>query len=372
MKNVLVLGGTGAMGVYLLPELVNLGYTVYCTSRSARENKDSITYLFGNAQDINWLTEILGKTKPDAIVDFLFYKTEDFRSRAEFFLDATEHYIFLSSYRVYADTKIIAEDSPRLLDVTNDGAYLKTDEYALAKARQEDILRASNKNNWTIIRPTITFSKERFQLGTYEAGTLLHRAKYNLPVVLPKELLDTETTLSWGGDVARMLAYLVLNQKAYGEAFNVCTSEHHTWQYVADLYKKAIGLETKVCTFKEYELIHQGHFSQLLYDRCYNRIVDNSKVLAVTGLTQEVLTPLNIALERELAPFPIIRYMMDSNQCVKINLLLGTKTPDVTINRKLRILWLIDRNPALKQIYAIARKLGFVYMIKCILFAWKK
>ena len=64
----------------------------------------------------------------------------------------------------------------RLLDVSHDSIYLKTDEYALAKARQEDILRKSGKNNWTIIRPYITYSESRLQLGVLEKEAWLYRA----------------------------------------------------------------------------------------------------------------------------------------------------------------------------------------------------
>ena len=70
------------------------------------------------------------------------YTTEELKDRIELMLSATEQYIFLSSSRVYAGTdSLLTEDSPRLLDVTNDKEYLKTDEYALAKAREENIIQ---------------------------------------------------------------------------------------------------------------------------------------------------------------------------------------------------------------------------------------
>ena len=40
---------------------------------------------------------------------------------------------------------------------------------------------------------------------------------------------------------------------------------------------------------------------QLRYDRCFHRVVDNSKILALMGETQEDLTPLAEGLRRELA-----------------------------------------------------------------------
>lgn len=368
MSRILVLGGTGAMGVYLLPELAKMGYEVYCTSRSKRENKNGIAYLCGNAKDINWVNKVVNESPFDVIIDFMIYWNEDFASRADLFLNATKHYIFLSSYRVYADSKIINEESPRLLDVTSDITYLKSNEYALLKAREEDVLFENSQRNWTIVRPTITYSKERFQLGTFEGDTLLHRAMHKLPVALPKELLDTETTLSWGGDVAKMIARLVLNEKAYGEVFNVCTSEHYTWQYVANLYQKAIGLETKVCQMKEYEQIHLGHYAQLRYDRMYNRIMDNSKVLSVTGLTQADMTPLHVALPRELAAFPNIRYEPNIDQCARLDMILRTRTSLLGISPKKKIGYFVMTVPVLRKILWFSKRIGIFQFAKNILY----
>ena len=99
---------------------------------------------------------------------------ELFTKRYKLLLENTKHYIYLSSYRVYADEQHpITESAPRLLDVSDDKEMLETDTYALAKARQEDILSASSFKNWTAIRPAITFSKRRYQLVTMEANTVV-------------------------------------------------------------------------------------------------------------------------------------------------------------------------------------------------------
>ena len=46
-------------------------------------------------------------------------------SRAQFALMAIYHWLFIPlSYRVYADSPLITEDSPRLLDVSDDPEYL--------------------------------------------------------------------------------------------------------------------------------------------------------------------------------------------------------------------------------------------------------
>lgn len=113
-------------------------------------------YRQGDAKDPAFLRELLSE-RWDAIVDFMVWSTAEFADRVEQCLNATGQYVFVSSYRVYADSPVIAEDSPRLLDVVDDSDYLKTDEYALAKARCENMLFESGKKNWTIVRPAVTY-----------------------------------------------------------------------------------------------------------------------------------------------------------------------------------------------------------------------
>ena len=247
-KRILLLGGTGAIGASVAPELLRRGFSVYITSRSAHaSNEPGVTYLQGNAKDEAFLDELLAE-RFDAIIDFMIYTTESFSARYEKLLSSTEHYVFLSSYRVYGDngSKPITEQSPRLLDSVNDPEYLKTDEYGLTKARQENILRAGTRKNFTIIRPAITYAGDRFQLGTMEANEFLVRVKDHKTVIFPKEMLKKQATMTWAGDVGKMIARLVLNEKAYGETYTAATAEHHTWGEILKTYRRILGMRTKL------------------------------------------------------------------------------------------------------------------------------
>lgn len=303
-KKILLLGGTGAMGVYLAPELLDLGYQVYVTSRRPHTSDDpDLIYLTGNAKDNGFLHQLL-EQKFDAIVDFMIYHTDEFRQRHLDLLDATPHYLFVSSYRVYGDNhgKPITEDSPRLLDSVQDPEYLKTDEYGLTKARQENILRESGRKNWTILRPAITYSKERFQLGTMEACDFLKRALAGKAVIFPKQMLGKYATLSWAGDVAKLISRMVLNEDAMGEAFTVSTAEHHTWKEVMNIYQELLGMQVKIVDLSVYQDIMGGPY-QIKYDRMLDRIVDNSKALKITGMRQEEFLSLKDGLRMELENF---------------------------------------------------------------------
>ena len=122
-------------------------------------------------------------------------------------------------------------------------------------------------------------------------------------VLLPEGAMDVQATLSWAGDVAKMIARLLFNDKAYGETYSVCTNEHHTWREIAEMYKEIGGLSYKVISNEDYIAVWGNNSiyarQQLIYDRCLNRVMDNSKILRDTGLSASDLTPIKAALKME-------------------------------------------------------------------------
>ena len=309
----LLLGGTGAMGVYLVQYLIERGWDVTVTSRSEHPNRSYVTYVKGNAKDKAFLDGLLNSQRWDVIVDFMVWGTQEFSARYQALLGACDQYVFLSSYRAYADSPVIVEDSHRLLDVCQDKDYLATDEYALAKARQENLIRASGRDNWTIVHPSITYSKARFQICTLECEQWLWRWMRGLAIALPPEMLDKQTTLTWAGDAARFIACLCANIDALGQTVNVVTGEHMTWRQVIDIYDSILPLPVDVrpVSVEEYIDIVQMRYP-VLYDRMFDRVLDNSKALRLSGLKQSDLKPLKEGLTQELKPFlesPKFRYI---------------------------------------------------------------
>lgn len=291
-QKILVLGGTGAMGNHLVKILSEAGYPVYVTTRGMRESKGNVIYIQGNAHDETFLNKLFREHHFDCVIDFMVYNTPEFKGRYEFLLRSTRQYVFLSSARVYAQSNsLITEESPRLLDVCKDEEYLATDDYALTKARQEDILYKSNYKNWTIIRPYITFSEIRLQLGVFEKEDWLFRALRGEAIVFSRDIAPHLTALTYGYDVARGIAGLVGNQEALGETFHIATAESHTWEEIARLYvdtlKEITGKSPRLtmvdrCFFLDHD---RAKFS-VKYSRLFDYRYDNSKILRfVPGLT---------------------------------------------------------------------------------------
>lgn len=328
MKKILLIGGTGALGTYLTQELVKMGYGVDVVSMDEKYSiVKNLRYFQRDAKDIDFLTELL-KNEYDAIVDFMIYHTvAEFSKYCDLFLDNTAHYLYLSSYRVYADAKgRVNEETPRLLDALPDG-YIKANDYAIYKAEGEDYLRATGKTNWTILRPSITYSKRRFQLTVLEGAHFLHRAQAGKTVALPKIALDAQATLSWAGDFGKMVARLLFNPYAFGEAYTVGTAEHHSWREMAEIYGRIIGLKYQAVETDDFLDIMDGHahfFKQgLFYDRCLNRAIDNSKILNATGFKQSDLMPTEDGLRMELSQLDLRDLPENQAVCARMDAFLG-------------------------------------------------
>lgn len=281
--NILIFGGTGAMGTHLVSILAARGVKCFVTTRRHLENKENVEYLVGDAHDINFIKSIFSIRQWDAIVDFMKYSTKDFESRVDLLLSNTKQYIYLSSSRVYAENKeLLKENSPLLLDVCQDTEYLQTDEYALAKARQERILRKSGKNNWTIIRPYITFNEQRLQLTALEKESWLYRALKGKTIVLSKDLLGRTTTLTYGYDVARAITVLIGDDTVLGEIFHITNSKSLRWKDILSLYlsviEKNLGFTPKVKIVDQWQPYMGGNKYQVRWDRLYDRKFDNTKI----------------------------------------------------------------------------------------------
>jgi nucleoside-diphosphate-sugar epimerase len=322
-KKILVLGATGAMGQYLVPELAAGGHQVTAVSLDhVDDSHPNLRRLRGDALADAAFRDRLLAEHWDGIVDFLIYTTRALESALPRALAATDHYLYLSSYRVYADEEHpVRESSPRLIDVSPDAALLASDDYCIYKARGENLLRSLPRRNWTIIRPAITYSRLRYQLVTLEAPNTVGRAFAGRPVVLPIQAKDRQATMSWAGDVATMIAGLLLREETLGETYSVCTAEHRTWGEIADYYRDLCGLKSIWVDQEDFLSViarpgsRQGARWQLEYDRLFDRVMDNARVLAATGLKQSHLMPLYEGLKHEISrcprdvPWPVLEAM---------------------------------------------------------------
>ena len=89
-KRILLIGGTGSMGVYLTELLLKQNYQVEVAAITSGEiQHPNLQSIILDARDIGNLTRLL-ETRPDAVIDFLDYKPAEYRKRCELFLRHTK------------------------------------------------------------------------------------------------------------------------------------------------------------------------------------------------------------------------------------------------------------------------------------------
>lgn len=290
-RSILILGGTGAMGGHLVNFLSKIeDFQIYVTSRKNRKKIANITYIEGNARDKGFIRELLTDNLYDCIVDFMNYNLDEFEYIHKELLASTSHYIFLSSCRVFDKSEQpITEESPRLLETSKDIAFLATNRYALRKAREEDLLKDSGMRNYTIVRPYITYSGNRLQLGICEKEDWLYRTLNDKSVLLSERILDKKTTLTYGKDVSWGIFQILLNTTPNGSDINLTTQQTITWGEILSLYNNIIYQETgkhinlyTAAGISKLEDVYEGGYNTI-YDRQWNRFFDNTKANKICG-----------------------------------------------------------------------------------------
>jgi nucleoside-diphosphate-sugar epimerase len=305
-KNVLLIGGGGTLGTYVAKELLKLGCSVdvLCLEEKV-SNHEKLSYFKAYATQ-EFLINLFKKNHYHGIVDFVHYQeVEDYRQIHKLLTKNSEHLIFLSSYRVYANLEYpITENAPHLLEVTEDKEFLEKEKYALSKARVEKFLREeSEAENWTIVRPVISFSQKRFDVVTISGRTIIDKAKSGKTIILPEAAKNLTAGLDWAGNTGKLIANLLFKKETYKEAYTISTAQNLTWGEVAEIYSELIGVKfqwTDIDTYVESDSCIKNNIWALLYDRLYDRKIDNRKVLSATGLKREDFLSIKEGIKKEL------------------------------------------------------------------------
>lgn len=308
-KKVLLIGGGGTLGRHTSAELLNKGckVDVICLEDYVSDN-EKLCYFKANA-DLEYLTEFLRDKYYDGIVNFVHYpEAEQYKPVHMLLTSKTDQLVFLSSYRVYADLQHpVTETAPQLFDVSRDKEFLETEKYSVSKSKCEHYIREeSGTYNWTIVRPVISFSERRFDIVyPQSADSVKKHIAENDPIILPKDAKNLTAGLDWSGNSGKLIANLLFKPKALGEAFTVSTAQNYTWGEIAEMYTDICGITFNWVTLEEYfgvnPHLQEGGKWPIIYDRLYDRKIDNNKILTITGLKKDDFKTIKQGIEIELS-----------------------------------------------------------------------
>ena len=308
-KRVLLIAGGGTLGTHVSHELLRLGATVEVICPEEKRSDDERLIFHQSLATEELLRSLFAEKHYDGIVNFIHYKDpEEYRAIHPLLIANTDHLIFLSSYRVYANEQHpLTESAPRLTEVVTDPDFLENEKYAVPKSRCEDFLRNECAGQpWTIVRPVISFSNLRLDMLMYSKHRVLKAADEGNELLLPSLVKDFTAGLDWAGNSGKLIANLLFKPDAIGDTFTVYSGHGMTWGEVGAVYEKLTGVKLRWCDEEEYLTFHHSvreHKSSTwawIYDRRFNRDIDCSKILRVTGLSKSDFASVEEGLVHEL------------------------------------------------------------------------
>jgi len=284
MKKALLIAGGGTLGTYTAEELLRLGHSVDVICLEDKVSDNNNLRFYKEKATLAFLESLFKDNHYDGVVNFLHFKDDkDYIPYHALLTKNTDHLIFLSSYRVYADLQHpITETAPQLIDVIKDDPlFHETETYALAKSRAERFLNNNPyPKNWTIVRPVISFSDRRLDICMVSRHDVLDAVKENKAVKMPIEAKNLTAGLDWAGNSGKLIANLLFKKECIGEAYTISSAQNLTVSQVADLYTEILGVTFQ---WEPADFVETDY--RWKYDRLFDRKIDNTKVLKATGLT---------------------------------------------------------------------------------------
>lgn len=289
---ILIIGGTGAMGEPLTQIMSeDKENTVYVMVRHPRETEaDNVIYLPGNANDFGFFTRTVSPGF-DVIVDFMNWKPKKLKQRLEVIFTSCDQYIVMGSSAVYANSYgPLTEDSPRLIDHYSKAESKQTYRYHIRKSVIENLVMKAPHHHWTICRPSLTYNRNKVTILGYNKNIWLWRYLHDRTIVIPQDVMDKKTTITYGGDAARVISKLVGNPNALGEVVNVASDKTATQGEILDMYRELLpeigGRELKIRFIPDASELWKDfppQYDIYVKDRCLDRCFSTEKQTQMCG-----------------------------------------------------------------------------------------
>lgn len=229
---VLVIGGTGVIGSFVVQALLEREHCITVLSQGVTQRgvklSSGINFLQGDRNNPSLVRDLTAQGY-DCVIDPACFEPGDASRTVEFLKGKVNQYIFVSTVDVYTKPAKVypvgenAERRPR-----------SSFPYALKKFQCEEIFFATHNRKaffLTVLRLTHTYGEgitpllETFGWGTYH----LDRLKKGKLVILHGDG-NALWSSRYAADVAEAIVSAVLNEKAYGKAYNFASEEVMTWR----------------------------------------------------------------------------------------------------------------------------------------------
>jgi len=273
---VLFIGGTGIISSACVALAAQRGIEVTVLNRgiSERPIPKGVRTLHADIRDSAAVATALGPQRFDAVADFIAFVPEHVQRDIELFRNRTEQLVFISSASAY-------QTPPLLLPIVESSPLQNPFwQYSRNKIACEEVLvRAYRDEGYpiTIVRPSHTYDASLIPLhGGY---TNLARMREGKPIVVHGDGTSL-WVLTHHSDFARGFVGLLGNNRALGQAIHITSDEVLTWNEIARLLGRALGVDAKLVPVPSERIaeVDQDWGDSLLGDKTHSVVFDNTKL----------------------------------------------------------------------------------------------
>lgn len=296
---VLFIGGTGIISSACVAHAAECGVEVTVLNRgvSDRPLPMGVRHIAADVHDRRSLVAALSGARFDAVADFIAFWPDHVQRDIDVFRDRTDQLIFISSASAY-------QTPPASLPITESTPLANPYwQYSRDKIACEELLVAAHKTEGlpiTIVRPSHTYDERLIPLHGGYAN--LRRMREGKPIVVHGDGTSL-WVLTHHRDFAKGFVGLFGNSAAIGQAVHITSDEVLTWNEIARLLGRALGVEVQLVPIPSERIaeLDQEWGDSLLGDKTHCTVFDNSKIKRLVPSFQATI-PFSLGAE-EIARF---------------------------------------------------------------------
>ena len=244
---VLVIGGTYFLGVFIVKKLIKRGYKVTILNRGNKKGLfgKNVSEIYLDRRNLSAFNETLSEKEFDVVIDLTAYLPKDTKAAIDIFsCKKIRHFLHCSTIAVYsANNKMpLTEESKR--EGNSKSCKNPFSSYGLNKSKCEDLLfNACKESSFpaTILRPTYIYGPLDY---TGRMSYFFKRITNNKPIYLPKENIKMQQI--YANDVAEAFMLCINNKNAIGKAYNLCNQNCITFEELITQIGKTVGANPKL------------------------------------------------------------------------------------------------------------------------------
>jgi nucleoside-diphosphate-sugar epimerase len=265
MADVLILGGTGFVGIPVVSELLRAEHSVTILSRGTTTPvfPRAVDFLQGDRTNADSLNKAVAGRTFDAVIDNLAFSREDVLSATRILAGKMRHYILTSSVVVYGrqSPKPIAEDDVCLSEVPEGAVPPAFGTSSTVGKRQCELAlheQASKKSlpfDFTVLRPAKIHGRHD---PSPRLWWYIQRIYDGGPLVFPEESPDPLIRHIYCDDLAAAYDKVLLNPLCRNETYNLASAEIVSLHTFIEIMADVLGRDLRIVSVPSKVLKAEG------------------------------------------------------------------------------------------------------------------